>query len=266
MSKKIIQEEAPCQSKIGLAIPSTGKGSARKFVNAPAGDAKAVPPIPTAGPNKGNSIPLPEVELCLPSPTLTTNPETVTPITSAACASDATLPMTPNTMLQPESAALVLSATTDNQHSLNGKTPHQSAKRSQELRRILRNDETQTTLYQIQLENYKPFTTRIQASIDIWGSSAKFSGGEYAVRAKQIAAACQVAGMNDPNATPAQRLAVATALHKGTETYDRAFEQGLDKTEWKNQFKIALEQSAEFFGLGNKKTVKARAKAARKAA
>lgn len=266
MTESIIPENAPCQSKIGHGTRKTGKTSVDPFVNAPEIAVKEVPLIPTAALKTMNPIPLPEVALSLPSPTLTTTPDTVTPTISDHGASDAIPPMTPSTTPKPATADLVLSATTDSPRSLTGKTPKQSAKRSQELRKVLRNDETQTTLYQIQLENYKPFTSRIQASIDIWGSSAKFSGGEYAVRAKQIAAACQVSGLNDPNATPAQRLAVATALHKGTETYDRAFEQGLDKTEWKSQFKKILDQSAEFFGLGNKKAVAARNKTQRKAA
>ena len=54
-------------------------------------------------------------------------------------------------------------------------------------------------------------------------------------------------------------------MHKGIETYDRAFNQALDRAEWKNQFGKTVADVAEFFGLGNKKAVAKREKEKRKA-
>jgi len=237
MSSESIQESAPCLSKTGRVIRKTGKLLAKRSAKERVIAAKAVPPIPTVAPGMANPIPLPAAELCLPSPTLTTNPETVTPIISGPCVSDAIPLMTPSTMSELENAALVLSATTANPPCLNGKKRNKSADRSRELQRVLRQDATQVPMYQIQLEHYKPFTDKVKIGIEIWGSSAKCDGGEYAVRAKQIAATCQMTGLNDPYATPDKRLAAATSLWKGKETFDRAFEQQSSKDEWKDQFK-----------------------------
>lgn len=262
-SESIADDEGkPCPSKTGAATRRTGKKSVGKSENGPETDVKESRNIPTAGPKTGSHTPLPEVALSLPSPILTMSQATAIPETSVVYASDAISPMTPNIMQEPEKDELVLSATTANPRSLNGK--NKSAKRSKELQRVLRNDESQMTLYQIQLEQWKPFNDRVKASVEIWGSSAKCKGGEHTVRAKQIAAAAQASGLNDPYASPGQRLMMATALYKGQETYDFAFQHGLDKTEWKNQWRETLRSVAEFFGLGNKKAVAARNK--RKAA
>lgn len=259
MSDKSISE---CQSKIDPGIPKTGRKSVNQSGKEPQTVAKEAPPTLDAAPKTESLTPSQEAPLCSPSRTLTTTPKTASRKTSGRCASGATSPTTPDIMQKQESDARALSVTTSNRRSLVGK--NKSAERSKELQRVLRNDESQMTLYQIQLEQWKPFNDRVKASVEIWGSSAKCKGGEHTVRAKQIAAAAQASGLNDPYASPGQRLMMATALYKGQETYDFAFQQGLDKTEWKKQWGDMLGSVAEFFGLGNKKAVAARNK--RKAA
>lgn len=266
MTEQSIPESSSCQLKTGHCTHETGNPLADQFVSGPEIAAKAVQHIPTAAPETANPTRSPEAGLSLPSPTLTTSLPTANPTTCGPGASDAIPLMTPSTMPEPESAALALSATTDSPRSLSGKKRNKSADRSRELQRVLRQDAAQLPIYQIQLEHYKPFTDKVKIGLEVWGSSAKCEGGEYAVRAKQIAAMCQMTGLNDPHATPEKRLAAATALLKGKETLDRAFEQQSDKDEWKGQFKKALDEVGNFFGLGNKKAVTARNKAQRKAA
>jgi len=108
MSSGSIQESAPCQSKTGRVIRKTGKPSVNPSVKERAIAAKAVPPIPNAAPAIENPIPLPEVESFSRSPTLTTNPETVTPTISGPCASAAISPMTPSTTPIPDEKAGLL--------------------------------------------------------------------------------------------------------------------------------------------------------------
>lgn len=251
-------EITPCRSKTGRATRKTGKRSDDPSESEPVIAVKEAPLIQTATLETESHTPLPEVALSSLSPTLTTILDTVTPTTYEPGVSDAILPTIPNTMQKPDNDDLALSGTISNPHCSSGKKISKSADRSRELQRVLKKDEAQLTLYQIQLEHWKPFTDRVKASIEIWGSSATV--GEYAVRAKQIAAACQVSGLNDPYATPGQRLAIATALLKGKETYDQAFQQGLDKTEWKDMFRKVVNGSAEFFGLGKKTGNKNRSK------
>ena len=120
----------------------------------------------------------------------------------------------------------------------------------------LKHNPEQLMMYQIQLENYHPFADKVKQSIDVWGSSAKCNGGEYAVRAGQIAKYCQTAGLNDPNASPEQRLAMATCLLKGKKTYELYLGDPNGKPAWKVEFKNALEQTSAFFDLGTKKMMK----------
>lgn len=121
---------------------------------------------------------------------------------------------------------------------------------------VIDRDPTQLMMYQIQMENYRPFVDRVKHSIDVWGSNANCEGGEYAVRAKQIAAYCQTAGLNDPNATPEQRLAMATCLWKGKQTYDLHLGDPHGKNQWKEDWKKELEKTSVFFGLGSKTMLK----------
>lgn len=91
--------------------------------------------------------------------------------------------------------------------------------------------------------------------LDVYGSS---SPNLYRTKNKQIAAACQMSGVNDPTATRKQRLAAITCYEMIHEAVIRCLELGLDKKEAKKALNDAIEQAAEFFGLGNKKTVQAR--------
>jgi hypothetical protein len=122
MSSESIQEDGTCRSKTGHVTRKTGKKSANLSENGPEIVVKAVPLILTAAPEIKNSTPLPGVGLSLPSPTLTTNPATVTPTTCGHGVSDATPPMTPSTMPIPAENPAVSVNTTDNRRSLVGKT------------------------------------------------------------------------------------------------------------------------------------------------
>lgn len=108
MNHESIQESAPCPSKTGRVIHQTGEKSVIQSANEPTITVKEVLNTPTAGQKTDILIPLPEVALSLPSPTLTTNPETVTPAISAACASAAISPMTLSTTPVPEEKAGLL--------------------------------------------------------------------------------------------------------------------------------------------------------------
>jgi hypothetical protein len=186
------------------------------------------------------------------------NPETANPTTSVACASDATLPMTLNTMPKTESAALALSATTDSPLCLNGKKRNKSAERRKELMEKLRHDETQMTLYTIQLDSYKPGMDALRLLLEIFGSS---SPNLYLSKNKQIAAICQVNGLNDPSASNWQRIAITACLEKLRIEILRGIELNYDYERIKRQVNDELTRIGDFFGLGNKKAVKARGKA-----
>ena len=67
------------------------------------------------------------------------------------------------------------------------------------------------------------------------------------------------ASAND--ATPKQILAVATCYQKMEEAILFGLEHQLDKEDLKRLINEAIESAAAFFGLGNQKAVKRRAKA-----
>ena len=125
----------------------------------------------------------------------------------------------------------------------------------QDLIAALRGNELGLQLAQIQFEHYKPAMDAMKLYLDVYGSS---SPNLYRTKNKQIAAACQMSGVNDPTATRKQRLAAITCYEMIHEAVIRCLELGLDKKEAKKALNDAIEQAAEFFGLGNKKTVQAR--------
>lgn len=110
-------------------------------------------------------------------------------------------------------------------------------------------------LYQIQLEAYKPAMDACKRYLEIYGSG---SPNFYRTRNMQVAAVCQMNGMNDPTATRKQRLAAATCYEMIFESIMRGLEMGLDKEQVKKMMNDAINSAGVFFGLGNKKAVKAR--------
>jgi len=148
-------------------------------------------------------------------------------------------------------------ATISNLSSSHGK--NKSAERRKELMEKLRHDETQMTLYQIQLDAYKPAMDAIKLLLEIFGSS---SPNLYMSKNKQIAAICQVKGLNDPNASRWQTIAITACLEKLRIEVLRSLELNYDYERIKKQVNDELTRIGEFFGLGNKKAVKARGKAA----
>jgi hypothetical protein len=254
MSSESIQEDGTCRSKTGHVTRKTGKKSANLSENGPEIVVKAVPLILTAAPEIKNSTPLPGVGLSLPSPTLTTNPATVTPTTCGHGVSDATPPMTPSTMPIPAENPAVSVNTTDNRRSLVGKTKKPT---HGDLMRVIRHDELQLHLHQMKLDNYKPAMDAMKRYLEIFGSQ---SPNFYMTKNKQVIAACQMNGLNDPNATRKQVLAATTCYEMLYETIMRCMEMGLDKEQVKQEMNDAINKAAEFFGLGNKKAVAARNK------
>ncbi len=124
-----------------------------------------------------------------------------------------------------------------------------------ELMRAIQGDELALGLYQIQLEAYKPAMDACKRYLEIYGSG---SPNFYMTRNKQVAAVCQMNGMNDPTATRKQRLAAATCYEMIFESIMRGLEMGLDKEQVKQMMNDAINSAGDFFGLGNKKAVNAR--------
>lgn len=260
MTDLSIPESAPCQSKTGRVIPKTGKPLAKRSAKERAIVAKAAPPIPIAAPAIESRTPLPEVESFSPSPTSTTNQGTANPIIYGPGVNVVTPPMTQNTMpTTPVNPGTSL-AITDNRRSLNG--VHKKPTR-QELLRAIQGDELALRQHAILLEAYKPTMDAIKLYLEIHGSQ---SPNFYMTKNKQVAAACQMNGLNDPGATRKQRIAAMTCYEMLMEAIMAGIESGLDKERIKEMMNDAINKAAEFFGLGNKQAVKARVKAQRKAA
>ena len=261
MTVESIPESAPCQSKIGRSTRRTGKKSAAlSATNGRGIVAKAVPHIPTAAPETANPIQSPEAGLSLPSPTLTTILPTATKTTCGPGASDATCDMTPPTTQPLDSVPVTSLATINSRHSLSGANKKPTR---QELLRAIQGDELALQLYQITLETYKPAMDAIKLYLEIHGSQ---SPNFYMTKNKQVSAACQMNGLNDPNATRKQRIAAMTCYELLMEAIMTGLELSLDKEQVKQRMNDAISRAAEFFNLGNKKAVAARNKAGRKAA
>jgi hypothetical protein len=184
---------------------------------------------------------------------LTTNRKTARQKISGLGANDATLPMTPDTMLELVEKPARSLATIVNPRSLSGKPTRK------DLIKTHRNDELMLHLCQLQLETYKPAMDAMKLYLEIHGSQ---SPNFYMTRNKQVAAACQMNGVNDPSATRKQRIAAITCYEMIHESIMRCLELGISKEETKKMLNEAIEKAAAFFGLGNKKAVKARGKAA----
>ncbi len=260
MTIESIPESAPCRSKTGRATRLTGKKSADlSALSGPETAAKGVPLIPTAAPEMANPIPLPEAGLYLPSHTLITIPPTVPPTISEPGASAVMSPMTPSiTPTTPGDPGNSL-VTTDSQRSLNGANKKPTRK---ELLRAIHGDELALQIYQITLETYKPAMDAIKLYLEIFGSQ---SPNFYMTKNKQVAAACQMNGLNDPDATRKQRLAAMTCYEMIMESIMDGLQSGLGKEQVKQMMNDAINRAAEFFNLGNKKAVAARMKSRRKA-
>lgn len=213
---------------------------------------KEAPPIPTVVPEMANHILLPEAELSSLSPTSITILPIVTPTISVLGVSDATLPMMPNIMQTPEENQEASESTTGNRRSLVGKKPTH-----RELMNVIRHDELLLQIHQMQLEAYKPAMDALKRYLEIFGSQ---SPNFYMTKNKQVAAACQMNGLNDPSASRKQRIAAMTCYEMIYETIMRCLEMGFDKEQVKQAMNDAINRAAEFFGLGNKKAVAARAK------
>lgn len=227
-------------------------------MNEPEIAVKEVPPIPIVVPETANPILLPGVELSSLSPTSITILPIVTPTISVLGVSDVISLTTPNITQTPEENQVACVSTTGNRRSLVGKKPTH-----RELMNVIRHDELLLQIHQIQLEAYKPAMDALKRYLEIFGSQ---SPNFYRTKNIQVAAACQMNGLNDPSATRKQRIAAMTCYEMIYETIMRCLEMGFDKEQVKQAVNDAINQAAEFFGLGNKKAVAARNKAAKRKA
>lgn len=124
-----------------------------------------------------------------------------------------------------------------------------------DLMSVIRHDELQLHIHQLQLEAYKPAMDALKLYLDIYGSG---SPNFYRTKNIQVAKTCQMNGLNDPTATRKQRLAAITCYEMIYETITRSLELGLDKEQVKQLMNEAIYNAGEFFNLGNKKSVAAR--------
>ncbi len=127
----------------------------------------------------------------------------------------------------------------------------------------LHGNELMLQLHQIQLEAYKPVMDALKLYLEIYGSG---SPNFYMTKNKQVAAACQMNGVNDPSASRKQRIAAMTCYEMLLDAIVTGLENDLDKERIKEMMNDAINRAAAFFNLGNKKAVAARNKAQRKAA
>lgn len=126
-----------------------------------------------------------------------------------------------------------------------------------DLMSVIRHDELQLHIHQLQLEAYKPTMDALKLYLDIYGSG---SPNFYRTKNIQVAKTCQMNGLNDPTATRKQRLAAITCYEMIYETINRSLELGLDKEQVKQLMNEAIHNAGEFFNLGNKRSVAARNK------
>ena len=251
MTDSSIPESAPCPSKTGRATRKTGRKSAAPSLTAPAIAAKAAPPIPTAAPATMNLTPLPEVASSSPSPTSTTSPNTATPPTSAPGASDATLPMTGNTTPEPEEKPDHSRVTIDNPPCSSGK---KTALTRRQLKKQLSNKPEDLFILQVTAETYRPAMDSTKASVEVYGSSAKPS--LYCALNKQVAAKCQMNGINDPAANRRQRIAALTMLEDIYEVHTDTLQGKISRERMNEIRNERMTRTALFHGLGTKKDQK----------
>lgn len=159
-----------------------------------------------------------------------------------------------NTMQTQDAKPEASKSITVKRHSLSGQKP--AAKR--DLLLALKQDELMLHIHQLGLEAYKPAMDALKLYLEVYGSG---SPNLYMTKNKQIAAACQMSGINDPSATRKQRLCALTCYELIYEAVMNALQMGLEKEDAKKMLNDAIDRAAKFFGLGNKKTVAKRAKA-----
>jgi hypothetical protein len=158
-------------------------------------------------------------------------------------------------MLELEKEELVLSATTDNLPSLVGKSESKSKLTRRQLMKRLSDKPEDLLVCQLTAESYRPCMDSTKAVIEVYGSQAKPS--LYCALNKQVAAKAQVSGVNDPNATRRQRIAMLTMYEDITEVHTQALQLNLDKERMKEMRNERLTRTALFHGLGAKTDLKA---------
>lgn len=251
-------DEFLCPSKTGHFTQETGEKSVSQFVNVLETVVKEVQPIQTAERSTEEDIHLQAVESFLRLPTSTIIQPTVIQKIYEPGANDVISPMTPSIMQTQEEKQEVSASTTSNRRSLVWKSKNPTHK---DLMNVIRHDELQLQIHQMQLEAYKPAMDALKRYLEIFGSQ---SPNFYMTKNKQISAACQMNGINDPTATRKQRIAAMTCYEMIYETIMRCLELGFDKEQVKQAMNEAINKAAEFFGLGNKRAVSARNKQPRK--
>lgn len=153
----------------------------------------------------------------------------------------ATPPMTKSTMNEHEREPEASNGIIANTSSLNGTN-----------KGLQESQVEHSAIAQIRLfrkEEYPIAMDAIKLFLDIHGSS---SPNYYRTINKQIAAHCQMQGVHDINATSDQQLCHLVMTHKVGRAIKTSIELGLPKDKIKQQKDYAIEQTAQFFGLGKK--------------
>lgn len=109
-------------------------------------------------------------------------------------------------------------------------------------------------LVQITAESYRPAMDSTKLAIEVYGNKSKFP--LYGVLNRQVAAKCQMNGINDPEATRRQRIAALTMLEDISEVHISSIESNLTKEEMEVLRNERLTKTALFHGLGAKKDLK----------
>lgn len=127
-----------------------------------------------------------------------------------------------------------------------------------QLVRSLSNKPEDLFLCQLAVESYRPAMDSTKIVIEVYGNKSKFP--LYASLNKQVAAKCQMNGINDPNATRRQRIAAITMFEDISESHISSIENHLTKEEMEALRNDRLTRTALFHGLGAKKDLKRRSK------
>jgi hypothetical protein len=162
--------------------------------------------------------------------------------------------MTPHTTPESEEKPDHSLATTGNPACLHGK---KTALTRRQLKKQLSNKPEDLFLLQVTAETYRPAMGSIKAVVEVYGSSAKPS--LYVALNKQVAAKCQMNGINDPSANRRQRIAALTMYEDIYEVHTDTLEGKISRERMNEIRNERLTRTALFHGLGTKKDQRGKA-------
>jgi len=151
-------------------------------------------------------------------------------------------------MREPEEKPARSLATTDSPVCLHGK---KAALTRSQLKKQLSNKPEDLFILQVTAETYRPAMNSIKAILEVYGSSAKPS--LYVALNKQVAAKCQMSGINDPTANRRQRIAALTMYEDIYEVHTDTLEGKISRERMNEIRNERMTRTALFHGLGTKK-------------